>query len=129
LANHQCLARNSAGQSKSWALRPTEAAEGNGAISEQNPSPVLSAEHADTLFSAALAGLGIAALPSYVVEDALATGSLLRVLGDWHLAERTVYAAMPTRKYVPARTRAFMDFLISTFRSEGDPWLLGTAAH
>jgi len=90
---------------------------------------VLSAEHADTLFSAALAGLGIAALPSYVVEDALTTGSLLRVLGDWHLAERTVYAAMPTRKYVPARTRAFMDFLISTFRSAGDPWLPETAAH
>jgi hypothetical protein len=31
---------------------------------------------------------------------------------------------MPTRKYVPARTRAFLDFLLEVFGGEDkDPWL------
>jgi hypothetical protein len=35
-----------------------------------------------------------------------------------------LYAAMPTRKHVPVRTRAFMDFLAETFGgNENDPWL------
>jgi len=37
----------------------------------------------------------------------------------------TLYAAMPTRKQVPARTRAFIDFLVATFGGvEEDPWLI-----
>jgi hypothetical protein len=37
----------------------------------------------------------------------------------------TLYAAMPTRKHVPARTRAFLDFLVQTFGGEDhDPWLI-----
>ena len=31
---------------------------------------------------------------------------------------------MPTRKHVPARTRAFIDFLVGVFGGEDrDPWL------
>ena len=43
----------------------------------------------------------------------------------------TLYAAMPTRKYVPARTRAFMDYLVESFDGRGgtvDPWLRGALA-
>ena len=37
-----------------------------------------------------------------------------------------LYAAMPTRKHVPARTRAFVDFLVQTFGgNDEDPWLPG----
>lgn len=88
------------------------------------PTPVLSTTHIDTLFSAALAGLGIAALPSFVVEDAFRASALERVLPDWHGVTLTLYAAMPTRKHVPARTRAFVDFLVEAFGGEkNDPWV------
>lgn len=84
----------------------------------------LSTIHIDTMYAAALAGLGIAGLPSFVVEDALLENALERVLPEWHLLTQTIYAAMPTRKYVPARTRAFIDFLLQTFGGgEHDPWL------
>ena len=84
----------------------------------------LSTVHIDTMYAAALAGLGIAGLPSFVVEDALLENALERVLPEWHLLTQTIYAAMPTRKYVPARTRAFIDFLLQTFGGdEHDPWL------
>ena len=85
----------------------------------------LTTGHTDTLYAAALAGLGITGLPSFVAEDALLEHALERVLPDWHLLTTTLYAGMPTRKHVPARTRVFVDFLVSTFGGDDrDPWLL-----
>jgi DNA-binding transcriptional LysR family regulator len=86
--------------------------------------PALSTIHSDTMYAAALAGMGISGLPSYVVEDALLEHALERVLPEWRVMTMRLYAAMPTRKYVPARTRAFIDFLVQSFGgSECDPWL------
>jgi DNA-binding transcriptional LysR family regulator len=87
--------------------------------------PVLGTTHTDTLYAAALHGLGISGLPSFVVEDALRDNTLERVLPQWRLFTVTLYAAMPTRKHVPARTRAFVDFLVDAFGGgDRDPWLL-----
>lgn len=84
----------------------------------------LSSSHADTNYAAALHGMGIAGLPSFMVEDALLDGALERVVPDWHLFSTTIWAAMPTRRYVPASTRVFLDFLIEVFGGENnDPWL------
>lgn len=78
----------------------------------------------DTKYAAALHGFGIAGLPSFVIGDALMEGALERVLPDWRLFDYTIWAAMPTRKFVPARTRAFLDFLLEVFGGEDrDPWL------
>ena len=50
--------------------------------------------------------------------------ALERVLPQWQLWSATLYAGMPTRKYVPTRTRVFVDFLVATFGGEDrDPWL------
>lgn len=91
---------------------------------QTNKRPVLGTVHTDTLYAAALHGLGISGLPSFVVEDALLEHALERVLPQWHMFTLTLYAAMPTRKHVPARTRAFVDFLVQAFGGEDrDPWL------
>ena len=78
--------------------------------------PALGTSHLDTAYAAALAGLGIAGLPSFVVEDALLEHALERVLPQWHLVTVSIFAGMPTRKHVPARTRAFVDFLVADLR-------------
>ncbi|MFI8619038.1 LysR family transcriptional regulator [Acidovorax sp. NPDC077693] len=86
----------------------------------------LGTSHVDTMFAAAMAGMGVAGLPSFVIADALHDKALERVLPGWHMLTTTLYAAMPTRKYVPARTRAFMDYLVESFDGRGgtvDPWL------
>ena len=94
-------------------------------FSLDRPRAGLSTVHTDTLYAAALAGMGITGLPSFVAEEALLENALERVLPCWHLLSTTIYAAMPTRKHVPARTRAFIDFLVETFGGEDrDPWLL-----
>ncbi|MFN3495084.1 MAG: LysR family transcriptional regulator [Hydrogenophaga sp.] len=87
---------------------------------------VLSTTRIELLLATALAGLGIAGLPTFAAEQALREGRLQRVLPQWRGTTLTLYAAMPTRKQVPARTRAFIDFLIATFGGkEHDPWLPG----
>lgn len=86
--------------------------------------PVLSSTHIDTTYAGALHGLGIAGLPSFVLEDALLERALERVLPAWRLFSITIWAAMPSRKHLPARTRVFLDFLIDLFGGEDkDPWL------
>lgn len=85
----------------------------------------LSTTHMDTNYAAALHGLGVAGLPSFMVEDALMEQALERVMPQWRLFGTTLWAGMPTRKYVPARTRAFLDFLVEIFGGEDrDPWLV-----
>jgi len=85
----------------------------------------LSTTHMDTNYAAALHGLGVAGLPSFMVEDALLEQALERVIPQWRLFSTTLWAGMPTRKYVPARTRAFLDFLVQVFGGEDrDPWLV-----
>ncbi len=86
--------------------------------------PTLSSSHIDTMYAAALSGLGIAGLPSFVIEDALMENALERVLPDWQLFDTTLWVAMPSRKHVPARTRVFIDFLVGVFGgADRDPWL------
>ncbi|MDP3221949.1 MAG: LysR substrate-binding domain-containing protein, partial [Rubrivivax sp.] len=86
--------------------------------------PALATTHIDTMYAAALAGLGIAGLPSYVIEDALLEHALERVLPQWRMFDVTLWAGMPTRRHLPARTRAFIDFLLQIFGGQDlDPWL------
>ncbi|WP_374675503.1 LysR family transcriptional regulator [Ideonella sp.] len=100
---------------------------GEGAFETHHAVPhrgVLSTIHTDTNYAAALAGLGIAGLPSFVVADALIEHALERVLPEWRLFSSTLWVGMPTRQHVPARTRAMLDFLVEIFGGEDrDPWL------
>lgn len=85
---------------------------------------LLTADHVDAMYAAALHGLGIAGLPSLVIEDALLDRKLERALPGWRLFSLTLWAAIPSRKHLPARTRAFLDFLVEVYGgADRDPWL------
>lgn len=88
-------------------------------------SPVLSTGHLETTHAATVAGLGVGGFPSYVIAHDLANGALVRVLPQWQLFQLGMYAAIPSRRHLPARTRVFLDFLVSTFggQLDKDPWL------
>lgn len=97
---------------------------GSPPVSVPVPVAALATAHLDTLLAAALAGLGIAGLPSFVASAALRDGRLERVLPGWRGVSLALHVAMPTRRHVPARTRAFVDFLVQAFGGEDrDPWL------
>ncbi|MBV8501233.1 MAG: LysR family transcriptional regulator [Paucibacter sp.] len=92
-------------------------------------NPPLCTANMDVALSAAESGLCIASLPSYAVAQGIAERRLERVLPGWHLFEIAVFAAIPSRKYVPAKTRAFLDYLFEVFPDDdSDPWLSGRAS-
>jgi len=123
LAEHETLMPIPASEQRELTFRPAWGG-GDPAVVELKRLPPLMTTHSDTLYAAALAGLGIAGLPSFIAEDALLEQALERVLPQWHMQTVTLFAAMPTRKHVPMRTRAFVDFLVATFgQNQRDPWL------
>ncbi len=90
--------------------------------SEGKPSVAVATEtamisnHPEVLLRAALDGAGIAALPVLLAAQYLESGKLERVLPGWTAGHAVVYAALPSRKFLPARTRAFLDFLLKHTR-------------
>ena len=87
--------------------------------------PVISTPQLEVLYAAALGGMGVAGLPTFMVADAIRDGCLTRVLPEWHGGRLQLFAAMPTRKHVPIRTRVFVDFLVEVFGgTPDDPWTL-----
>ena len=73
--------------------------------------PVLWANHPDTLLRAALDGAGITSMTVELVAPHLASGDLVRVLSPWITGQLNMYAALPSRKFLPQRTRVFLDYL------------------
>jgi DNA-binding transcriptional LysR family regulator len=68
---------------------------------------------ADVLRALASAGHGIVAVPRYVVEDLLAAGTLRAILTDWRLNPLPLYAVFPSRKFVSAKVRVFIEHLLA----------------
>ncbi len=58
-----------------------------------------------------LDGVGIGILPVNVADEYVQAGQLARVLPDWHMLSVSAWAVMPTRKYLPSKTRAFLHHL------------------
>lgn len=89
-------------------LRP---AVGAGDAVEVDVPVALQSVSFDVLYRAALDGAGIAVLSHLLVAPHLLSGKLVHVLPDWIFGRLTVFAAVPSRKLIPARTRALLEFL------------------
>ncbi len=81
-------------------------------------APVLLANHTDTLLRATLDGAGITSVAVDVVAPYLSRGELVRVLAPWITGRLAMYAALPSRKFIPQRTRAFVDYLVEQTREQ-----------
>ncbi|TBU79805.1 LysR family transcriptional regulator [Pseudomonas daroniae] len=66
-----------------------------------------------TLHGACLAGYGIAQVMALGAGHWLSSGELVSILQDWSDERFPLYALYPSRKHLPAKTRAFMAFVES----------------
>jgi DNA-binding transcriptional LysR family regulator len=71
--------------------------------------------HIETLLKLAVEGAGIAAMSDILVAPHVNSGALMPVLPNWRTAVITIYAALPSRKFVPAHAKAFLEFLQSYY--------------
>lgn len=61
--------------------------------------------NSDALMQALEAGLGIGGLQTLIGAEALASGRLVRVLPDWRLPDRYLYAVFPDARFIPDKVR------------------------
>ncbi|GGY64262.1 LysR family transcriptional regulator [Pseudoduganella albidiflava] len=101
------------GRIRTWVLRNGA---GEEVAMEASPSLVLSDPAA--MREAALLGLGIAMLAVPDVLPQLEQGTLVRVLPDWHADAGAISLYYASRALLPAKTRAFVDFVTQAFERD-----------
>lgn len=109
LKDHRCLRLRMPGMR----LRPItmiDPTQGDRRLEVEAPA-VLMANHTDTLLRATVDGAGISSQAVDLVAPMLRSGQLRRVLAPWITNRISLMAALPSRKFLPARTRAFVDYL------------------
>lgn len=65
--------------------------------------------------SAAVAGLGFAALPSYLADTVVAAGALVPVLTEFVPTGQTLQAVYPHRRHLAGKVRTLIDHLVAWF--------------
>ncbi|AXI45545.1 LysR family transcriptional regulator [Sulfitobacter sp. SK012] len=70
----------------------------------------------DVIFHAALAGIGIARLPSYMADQKFQSGALVHVLPDYAPPSTELAIMFADKRNLAPKTRAFIDFLVHQFR-------------
>lgn len=75
----------------------------------------------DVLRLAALAGRGLTLLPTFLVGPDIAEGRLVSVLDDTPPPDLGIHALYAPNRYLAAKTRLFIDFLVARFGPE-PPW-------
>lgn len=101
------------GRVKPWELRNLQ---GDEVAAELRPRVFLN--DPDAICSAALLGMGVAHLVLPDVAHHLQSGALKRLLPDWYVNVGAVSLYYTSQKLMPAKTRAFVDYVTSAFREQ-----------
>lgn len=94
-----------------WRLRPQVQRQRSPGEMTVNLAPRLVSNDMASLKRAAVAGMGIAALPAYVCKSELRSRELTRVLPGWLAGESTFTALLPHRRGLLPAVRTFVDYL------------------
>ncbi|WP_041409376.1 LysR substrate-binding domain-containing protein [Sinorhizobium fredii] len=83
----------------------------DGTSVEISPNPRFVADESRVLLAAALAGLGITALPGKLCQEEIASGALVHILPEWTAGKVTTTILMPHRRGQLPSVRAAVDFI------------------
>jgi DNA-binding transcriptional LysR family regulator len=117
LSRHHGLLRRSlsSGRLSAWVLKDQG---GHEVVADIRPAAVF--DDPEAIARAASRGLGIAMLPLPHAAPLLESGELVRVLPGWYGESRPLSIYYSSRKLVPAKTRAFVDYIVDAFRASGN---------
>jgi len=80
----------------------------------------LTVNDGQSLLNAAVSGLGIAYLPTFLFADALREGLVEEAIPDLPVEPLGIYAVYPPGRFTQPKVRAFIDFLVRTFADTGE---------
>lgn len=108
LVNHACLQHRfpSSGKFESWPFKQTEE------IADLVLPTSMICNTSAALLDVARAGLGIACLPDFMVQEAIDKGELVTVLDEHTEHQGTLRLFWPSSKYLSPKLRVFIDFMV-----------------
>lgn len=109
LASRACLGYAYAGTGDKWTL------EGRDATTEVRVRTESRANSGDLLRMLAIHGHGIGVFPDFIVADDLKAKRLVQLLPKYHAGELGIFAVYPSRKFLSAKVRTLVDFLVKRF--------------
>jgi DNA-binding transcriptional LysR family regulator len=80
-----------------------------------HPQGRFKADSGVALVSAAVAGLGVAALPDFLIDDYVKSGALVPILVRYPLPEAGIFLVRPPGQHPSRKVRVLMDLLIEHF--------------
>jgi len=107
LAGHDCLIFSSRNRRQSWRFLGDD-----GAWVKAQGESRLRLDSGEAIRDAAVAGLGIAFLPDFLVAEDLAAGRLQQVLPDLEAGDVKIVMIYPTRRLLEPRVRRFIDLMV-----------------
>lgn len=114
LVRHRCLNYGNTTTLQRWQLVH------DGETLSVPVNAVMCSNNGDVLRATALAGQGIAALPTFIIGPDVAAGRLRIVLEDYPLTESAIYALYAPNRFLAAKTRVFIDFLVTRLGAAPD---------
>jgi LysR family transcriptional regulator for bpeEF and oprC len=111
LANHRCVTYFSAktGKTYDW-----DFLRGDERIDMPMPG-VIALNDSNAYVRAGLAGLGIIQMADYLMLQHVATGGMVRVLGDWSSDPLPVHVVYPQNRHLSAKVRVFVEWVSELF--------------
>lgn len=107
LVKHDCLVFSSRTRRQAWALRQK-----GGAWVKVEGRSRLRLDSGEAIRDAAVAGLGIAYLPGFLVDEDLASGRLEALLPSCETGVVRIMAIYPSKRHLPAKVRRFIDLMV-----------------
>ena len=102
------------GRVRPWTLRPRRG------VDQPVPCrPRLIFSDPEAIALAARQGLGVALVPMPFAFAHIASGELVRLLPGWYSDAGPLSIYYPSRRMLPAKTSAFVDFVVERFRASG----------
>ena len=107
LGAHDCLRIvNTVMPGENWVFEGPE-----GVVTVSTPTSPFHVNTADAMTVAISNGMGIGIQPIASAVEGLKAGNLVRVLPEYHFEELNVFAIYPSRKFVDAKIKTWVDFL------------------
>ncbi len=110
LRGHECLRNSNVARIQEWRF-----VGGEGKAILVSVSGRVSANNGDALRILALAGFGVASLPTFIVGADLKAGTLVSALDRFIPQDLAMSAVYPHSRHLSPKVRAFVDFLVERF--------------
>ena len=114
LNDHKLLHYSNSSQNNVWKITAP-----SGEQRQVRTAGWLTVNDGQSLLNAAIGGLGIAYLPSFLYAGPMREGLLEDAIPDLPVELQSITAVYPPGRYVQPKVRAFIDFLVDSFKDKG----------